>query len=50
MLAVMIAPTMGVDPLDFVFIASLVGIIAISSFGVAGVQGLSVFVPVHNSD
>ena len=50
MLAVMIAPTMGVDPLDFVFIESLVGIIAISSFGVAGVQGLSVFVPVHNSD
>jgi L-cystine uptake protein TcyP (sodium:dicarboxylate symporter family) len=39
MLAVMIAPTMGVDPLDPVFIATLVGIVAISSFGVAGVGG-----------
>jgi len=39
MLAVMIAPTMGVDPLDPAFIVSLVGIVAISSFGVAGVGG-----------
>ena len=39
MLAVMIAPSMGVDPLSLSFIAGLVGIIAISSFGVAGVGG-----------
>jgi uncharacterized protein len=43
MLAVMIAPTMGVDPTDFGFIASLVGIVAISSFGVAGVGGGATF-------
>jgi len=39
MLAVMIAPSMGVDPMSPSFIAGLVGIIAISSFGVAGVGG-----------
>ena len=39
MLAVMIAPSMGINPLDPMFIVSLVGIIAISSFGVAGVGG-----------
>jgi len=39
MLAVMIAPTMGVDPLNPGFVATLVGIIAVSSFGVAGVGG-----------
>jgi L-cystine uptake protein TcyP (sodium:dicarboxylate symporter family) len=39
MLAVMIAPSMGVDPLSLSFMAGLVGIIAISSFGVAGVGG-----------
>jgi L-cystine uptake protein TcyP (sodium:dicarboxylate symporter family) len=39
MLAVMIAPTMGVDPMSLSFIAGLVGIIAIGSFGVAGVGG-----------
>jgi len=39
MLAVMIAPSMGVDPMSLSFIAGLVGIIAISSFGVAGVGG-----------
>jgi len=39
MLAVMIAPTMGVDPTSFSFIAGLVGIVAIGSFGVAGVGG-----------
>ena len=38
MLAVMVAPTMGVD-IDFGFIASLVLIIAIGSFGIAGVGG-----------
>lgn len=39
MLAVMIAPSMGVDPTSVSFIAGLVGIIAIGSFGVAGVGG-----------
>jgi L-cystine uptake protein TcyP (sodium:dicarboxylate symporter family) len=43
MLAVMIAPTMGVDPLDIAFIAGLVAIVAISSFGVAGVGGGATF-------
>ncbi|MEQ8484194.1 MAG: cation:dicarboxylase symporter family transporter [Pseudomonadales bacterium] len=43
MLAVMIAPTMGVDPLSVSFIAGLVAIIAISSFGVAGVGGGATF-------
>ena len=38
MLAVMVAPTMGVD-IDFGFIASLLLIIAIGSFGIAGVGG-----------
>ena len=39
MLAVMVAPTVGIDPLSIGFIVSLVGIIAISSFGIAGVGG-----------
>ncbi len=39
MLAVMIAPSMGVDPMSLSFIAGLVGIIAVGSFGVAGVGG-----------
>lgn len=43
MLAVMIAPTMGINPLDIGFILSLVGIVAISSFGVAGVGGGATF-------
>lgn len=43
MLAVMIAPTMGVDPTSLSFIAGLVGIIAISSLGVAGVGGGATF-------
>lgn len=43
MLAVMIAPTMGVDPTSLSFIAGLVGIVAISSFGVAGVGGGATF-------
>jgi len=38
MLAVMVAPTMGVD-IDIGFIASLLVIIAIGSFGIAGVGG-----------
>ena len=43
MLAVMIAPSMGVDPLSFSFIVPLVAIVAISSFGIAGVGGGATF-------
>ena len=43
MLATMVAPTMGINPLDPSFIAGLVAIIAISSFGVAGVGGGATF-------
>lgn len=43
MLAVMVAPTVGVDPLDPMFILSLVAIIAVSSFGIAGVGGGATF-------
>ncbi len=43
MLAAMIAPTMGINPLDPAFMATVVGIVAISSFGVAGVGGGATF-------
>ncbi|MBP1969803.1 L-cystine uptake protein TcyP (sodium:dicarboxylate symporter family) [Virgibacillus natechei] len=43
MLAVMIAPTVGIDPLSPAFIVQLVLIIGISSFGVAGVGGGATF-------
>ena len=43
MLAVMIAPTVGINPLDPGFIATLILIVAISSFGVAGVGGGATF-------
>lgn len=43
MLAFMIAPTVGIDPMSFSFIVSLVGIIAIGSIGVAGVGGGATF-------
>jgi len=43
MLAAMIAPTMGIDPMNPAFIAGLVGIVAISSFGIAGVGGGATF-------
>ena len=43
MLATMIAPTMGIDPLNPGFIAGLIGIVAISSFGIAGVGGGATF-------
>jgi uncharacterized protein len=39
MLAVMVAPTMGVNPLEVGFIISLITIVAIGSFGIAGVGG-----------
>ncbi len=43
MLATMIAPTMGIDPLSPMFILQLVTIVAISSFGIAGVGGGATF-------
>ncbi|MBE4183424.1 L-cystine transporter [Vibrio parahaemolyticus] len=43
MLAVMVAPTMGINPLDVNFILSLIAIITISSFGIAGVGGGATF-------
>ncbi len=43
MLATMVAPTMGIDPLSFGFIASLTLVVAISSFGIAGVGGGATF-------
>ncbi|MFB7639211.1 L-cystine transporter [Peribacillus butanolivorans] len=43
MLAVMIAPTVGINPLTPSFIAMLIAIVAISSFGVAGVGGGATF-------
>ena len=43
MLAVMIAPTVGMNPLDPSFIVTLIIIVAISSFGVAGVGGGATF-------
>ncbi|WP_017756405.1 L-cystine transporter [Calidifontibacillus oryziterrae] len=43
MLAVMVAPTVGINPLDPGFIVSLVLVIMISSFGVAGVGGGATF-------
>ncbi len=43
MLATMVAPTMGINPLDPSFVAGLVAIVAISSFGVAGVGGGATF-------
>ncbi|WP_104035077.1 L-cystine transporter [Vibrio jasicida] len=43
MLAVMVAPTVGIDPLEINFILSLIAIITISSFGIAGVGGGATF-------
>lgn len=43
MLAVMIAPTIGINPLDTMFILKLVLIVTISSLGVAGVGGGATF-------
>ncbi len=43
MLAVMVAPTMGINPLAPDFLFTLVAIISISSFGVAGVGGGATF-------
>ena len=43
MLATMIAPSMGINPLDPGFFFPLIGIVAISSFGIAGVGGGATF-------
>jgi uncharacterized protein len=43
MLAVMIAPTVGIDPLSPSFIFTLIAVVAVSSFGVAGVGGGATF-------
>ncbi len=43
MLAVMIAPTVGIDPFNFSFIAQLIAIVTIGSIGVAGVGGGATF-------
>ncbi|MDR5615889.1 L-cystine transporter [Arsenophonus sp.] len=43
MLAVMVAPTVGINPLDPIWIATLVSIVTISSAGVAGVGGGATF-------
>jgi len=43
MLAVMIAPSVGIDPLTIGFILPLVLIIGVSSFGIAGVGGGATF-------
>ena len=43
MLATMVAPTVGINPLDPVWIATLVGIVTLSSIGVAGVGGGATF-------
>lgn len=43
MLAIMIAPTVGIDPLSVNFISTLILTVAIGSFGVAGVGGGATF-------
>lgn len=43
MLATMIAPTVGINPLDITWLITLVGMVTISSFGVAGVGGGAMF-------
>ncbi|ANI31887.1 L-cystine transporter tcyP [Yersinia entomophaga] len=43
MLAVMVAPTVGINPLDPIWIATLVGMVTVSSAGVAGVGGGATF-------
>jgi L-cystine uptake protein TcyP (sodium:dicarboxylate symporter family) len=43
MLAVMVAPSAGVDPTSLSFILTLIVVVAISSFGVAGVGGGATF-------
>ncbi|MGX2955717.1 L-cystine transporter [Ursidibacter arcticus] len=43
MLAVMVAPTVGIDPFSFQYILTLILVVTISSFGIAGVGGGATF-------
>lgn len=43
MLAVMVAPTVGIDPFSIGYVATLILVVAISSFGIAGVGGGATF-------
>lgn len=43
MLAVMVAPMVGIDPFSFSYILTLISVVAISSFGIAGVGGGATF-------
>ncbi|MGF1685744.1 L-cystine transporter [Photobacterium japonica] len=43
MLAVMIAPTIGINPLDPSFMLTLIAVVTVSSFGIAGVGGGATF-------
>lgn len=43
MLAAMVAPTVGIDPFSLGYIAMLVVVVALSSFGIAGVGGGATF-------
>lgn len=43
MLAVMVAPTVGINPLEPVFLIKLVLVVALGSFGIAGVGGGATF-------
>lgn len=43
MLAIMVAPTLGINPFEPAWIATLVGIVTLSSVGVAGVGGGATF-------
>lgn len=43
MLAMMIAPTVGIDPLSIEFLATLVLVVTMASFGIAGVGGGATF-------
>ncbi|MGC6341739.1 L-cystine transporter [Bisgaard Taxon 45] len=43
MLAVMVAPTVGIDPFSFGYLATLILVVTISSLGIAGVGGGATF-------
>lgn len=43
MLAVMVAPTVGIDPMSLDFLLTLVLVVTLSSFGIAGVGGGATF-------
>jgi L-cystine uptake protein TcyP (sodium:dicarboxylate symporter family) len=43
MLAIMVAPTVGINPLDFGFLVKLIIVVALGSFGIAGVGGGATF-------